>query len=124
VPIAQLLDGSSTKYEMPISSINEDRLLQELGLPKAERILIEGVQIGRASSSSARRGSSTTHTDASSGVLSSAQHRLAANPPTVVGIWQRRCCQWHVRSFPHGFRFSGKNMSPTTGWLAGLQHVA
>lgn len=124
LPIAQFLEGNTNKYAMTITSINEDRLLQELRLPKSERILIEGVHIP-ASSSSEKRGSWTAHSmDASSGVISSAKHRLAANPPSVVGTWQRRTTQWHIRAFPHGFRFSGKNMSPLTGWLVGAQHVA
>ena len=36
---------------------------------------------------------------------------------------QRRSAQWLLRPFPLGLRFSGKNMSPLPGWLAGAQNV-
>ena len=36
---------------------------------------------------------------------------------------QRRSCSWLVRIYPHGLRFSGINMSPLFGWLAGAQSV-
>ena len=50
--------------------------------------------------------------------------RLACDPPKEIGDIQRRTCVWHLRPFPLGLRFSGKNMSPLPCWLAGAQHVA
>eukprot|EP00966_Prymnesium_polylepis_P153891 3553549-Prymnesium_polylepis.1 len=37
---------------------------------------------------------------------------------------QRRTSRSILRPYPHGLRFSGRNMSPIPGWLAGAQCVA
>jgi len=109
LPIAKFLRDDPLGM-LPITSINEDRLLKELGLAREERKLIEGL--------------TTVNTRGSQGLTeeqlsSRAVVRLAADPPPGVGNLQRRTRTWLLRPFPLGLRFSGKNMSPLPCWLAG-----
>eukprot|EP00966_Prymnesium_polylepis_P018815 433304-Prymnesium_polylepis.2 len=46
-PLVVFLDHNVPDAELPISSVNKDRLFKELGLSGAERKLIEGLQIRR-----------------------------------------------------------------------------
>ena len=148
VPVNDFLKNTALQWVLPITSINEDRLLKELGLPRDERDQIEGLhQKGQKLTAEApklKRKSSFIATGASllldihiekdghaADRVSSEQLRamragvrLALDPPADVGELQRRTAGWHVRPFPLGLRFSGKNMSPLPGWLAGAQHVA
>jgi len=96
-----------------------------LGLPFADRYQVEGLQI-RSAASSAALGNigigvivGLTEEQLSSRAIA----RLATNPLPEVGLMQRRTTTWLVRPFPLGLRFSGKNMSPLPGWLAGTQSV-
>ena len=124
---------------MPITSIREDRLLKEMGLPRDERNQIEGL------SSVARLNGGLELTEEQ--VSSRAIARLSTNPPNGVGNVQRRTANWLLRAFRTaakwigtlhpttrlgvdvlnhvlfplmtaalGARFSGNNMSPLPGW--------
>ena len=102
-------------WVLPISSINEDRLLMEMGLTQEQRNQIEGLasvrmrsQLGLTPQQLAMR----------------AIVHLAADPPAGVGHFQRRTCRWLLRPFPLGLRFSGANMSPLPCWLVGAHSVA
>ena len=106
----------TSKWELPISSINEDGLLTELGLPIHERYEIEGLLTGRSQADAAL--SLTEEQQTSRAIV-----RLAANPPLQVGRVQRRTAEYLLRPYPLGLRLSGKNMSPLPCWLAGAQHV-
>ena len=115
--VASFLGEADPKSHLPVTSVNEDRLLKELGLPKAERNQIEDLL-----SSSDHPGGVLGVTQAQ--LLTVALIRLAANPPVKVGEMQRRTADYLLRPYPLGLRFSGKNMSPLPGWLSGAQNVA
>jgi len=120
VSVGIFLGDAPPQYALPITSIGEDRLLRELGLPQAERNQIEGLQIGRISSDDEQSGLSLTKEQLSQRAIV----RLAADPPTRVGSLQRRTATKLARPYPLGLRFSGRNMSPLPCWLSGMQHVA
>ena len=92
LPYTAFLDGDAPTCPLPISSINEDKLLVAFGLPRSERYQIEDLQ-------TIRRGSLlSSPTDRDGAQLSaSALTRLAANPPAEVGALQRRTCGWLLR---------------------------
>jgi len=115
LPIKVFLDSTTSQWPLPISSINEGRLLKELAVPKDQRDQIEGL-----SSVSVRGGLGLSERQLSARAIAT----LAADPPPEVGSMQRKTTRWLVRPFPLGLRFSGKNMSPLPGWLAGSQNVA
>jgi len=121
MPVGTFLGNAPPRWLLQISSINEDRLLKEMGITDAERNQIEGLQVGVSSSASK---SSTTIglSEAQLSMLTIA--RLARNPPLAVGTLQRRTSQKLLRPFPHGLRTSGRNMSPLPFWLTGAQSVA
>lgn len=110
------LDGPPDSQALQVTSLNEDRLLIVLGVPRSERDDIEGLMLRRSNS----RALATTEAQQSARAL----FRLATNPPLDVGLVQRRTAGWLLRPYPHSCRFSGKNMSPLPGWLAGSQLVA
>ena len=122
VPVAELFSNAQPRWVLPITSINEDTLLQRMGLPLAERNQIEGLQYvsGAGAQGGVDDGAALTEDQLSSYAIV----RLAANPPAEVGFMQRRTAVRLVRPFPLGLRFSGKNMSPQPCWLAGTQHIA
>eukprot|EP00966_Prymnesium_polylepis_P309381 7149015-Prymnesium_polylepis.1 len=115
-PVATFLGEGKPKSELPITSINEDRLLKELGISVSERNLIEGL-----SSRSRKFSSGIGVTDEQQTFRAVA--RLAANPTPEVRAMQRRTTNFLLRPYPLGLRFSGRNMSPAPCWLAGAQHV-
>ena len=121
LPISDFCSHNPPAWALPITSMNEDRLLEELGLPPAERNQIEGLQVGNADP---RPGGGTSVGPSVEQLSSRAVARLAANPPPEVGRMQRRTAEWLLRPFPLGLRFSGKNMSPLPCWLAGAHCVA
>ena len=97
LPVPTFLGGAPPVWELPITSIKEDRLLHELGLSLAERNQIEGLHVGRSSSTSASGlGLSESQLSALAIV------RLAANPPPETGQLQRKSAGWLLRVFPHG----------------------
>jgi len=115
LPVAAFLGDEPPAWVMPITSMREDKLLKELGLPRDERNQIEGLSsVGRL-----HGGLELTEEQLSSRAIA----RLATNPPHGVGNVQRRTANWMLRLFPLGARFSGSNMSPLPGWLAGAQGV-
>lgn len=120
VPVSTFLSTSPRPWVLPITSISEHKLLSTIGLSHAERDQVEGLQIGGASS--ARRSSNEVALTEQQ-MMSHAAFQLSSNPPAKVGSMQRRTAQWLLRLFPLGLRFSGKNMSPLPGWLAGCQSV-
>jgi len=121
VPLSVFLRDEPQQFPLVITSISEDKLLKALGVPQIERNNIQGLPLPSSSSTIVVR---------SGAILSEAQVaaqtivRLAHDPPTRVFRMQRRTCAWLLRSFPLGFRFSGKNMSPIPGWMSGCQSVA
>jgi len=131
-PISTFLGRIAPLALLPITSMNEDRCLKELGIPKDERDRIEGLQVGLDFSDSVRligraapntsswRRRSLTEQQLSSRTLA----RFAADPLPEVGAMQRRTTTKMWRPFPLGLRFSSKNMNPLPFWLAGAQHVA
>jgi len=119
-PVPPFLADKEPKWPLPIVSINEDKLLTNLGIPKAERDLIEGLRMKPSPTIGVHGGHSLTEAQLSSRAIV----RLALDPPPEVGRLQRRTARRLLRPFPLGLRFSGKNMSPQPGWLAGAQHVA
>jgi len=121
LPISSFLGDNTPVWVLPITSINEDRFLAEIGLSTEERSLIEGLQNARrASVAASSLGGSLTDEQLSSKAIV----RLARDPPPAVGNFQRRTCKWLLRPFPLGLRVSGKNMNPLPCWLAGAQSVA
>jgi len=104
----------------PITSCSEAKFLALLGLPKAERKLMQGLNVSRSLLAGAGHGAS--HSDSQLSALATV--RLAVDPPLEVGKLQGRTSNWLLRIFPHGLRFSGNNMTPLPGWLAGGQNVA
>jgi len=120
LPVAQFFRRDRPEGPIPITSINEDRLLTELGLSEVERSRLEGLI---PSSSSSLR--DEDQHELSQGQLSSrAVVRLACNPPQAVGTIQKLTTSWLLRPFPLGLRLSGSNMSPQPFWLCGAQSVA
>eukprot|EP00966_Prymnesium_polylepis_P215872 4997979-Prymnesium_polylepis.1 len=113
-PFAACLKRSPSAWVLPITSVSEDKFLRELGLTAAERNQIEGLHSAR---------SSTTEGLTQQQQARLALVKLAADPPVKVGEMQRITAAWLLRPFPHGLRFSGKNMSPLPCWLAGAQNV-
>eukprot|EP00966_Prymnesium_polylepis_P197596 4578986-Prymnesium_polylepis.2 len=93
------------KWALPITSLNENKLLKYLGTTDVDRHLIEGLQVRRSSVTSSGepiRLNDERHS-------TNAVVRLAANPPLEVGILQRRTATWLLRPFPLGLRLSGRN---------------
>jgi hypothetical protein len=88
LPVAAFLKDAPPKWPLPITSINEDRLLRELGLTHTQRNDIEGL-----SSVSVRGGRGLTEAQLSSRAIA----RLAADPPSQVGRMQQRTARWLVR---------------------------
>eukprot|EP00966_Prymnesium_polylepis_P188211 4361904-Prymnesium_polylepis.1 len=116
VPFGSLQAAAPRKLPITMSSMNEDRLLQELGLPLEERNLIEGL------SSATVRGRRGSFSEAQ--MSSTAIAGLAANPPPNVGTVQRISSWALLRCYPLGLRFSGNNMSPVPSCLGGVHDVA
>eukprot|EP00966_Prymnesium_polylepis_P334234 7389619-Prymnesium_polylepis.2 len=100
VPYTSAFAGDTlraARWELPISSINEDKVLQVMGLSADERDQIEGIQRGR--------GAGLELTEERQ--ISQAIVRLAASPPSALGHVQRRTSQRLLRAYPLGLRFSG-----------------
>jgi len=114
IQVKFFLGDAPLQWPLNITSINEDRLLKEMGLSRAERDQIEDL-----SSASVIEGQDLTEAQPSTTAIV----RLAADPPPDVGVMQRRTESRLLRPFPLGLRFSGKNMSPIPAWLAGAQCV-
>jgi hypothetical protein len=108
LPVSAFLQDAPGTWVLPITSINESRLLKEMGLPDSERFLIEGLQL---SASVAPSDAGFTAEQRSNRAIV----RMAADPPQSVGVLQRLTAKALLRPFPNGMRFSGKNMSPLPG---------
>jgi len=108
VPVHTFLaERSSSPWPLSITSINEDKLLEAIGVNQNDRKAIEGL--------------SKTARDAT---LSRPDNALAYDPPASVFKMQQLTSTWLLRPFPLGLRFSGSNMNPLPAWLAGGGHVA
>ena len=94
MPVHVFLANEPPEWVLPITSIDEDKLLRTLKVPGSERSLIEGVMPWHRSSYRGGVGASNS--------VMSAIVRLAANPPDKVGVWQLRTASWLIRLFPHG----------------------
>lgn len=117
-PLANFLTQESLPGQLPITSINEDRLLKTAGLSRAVRDQIEGLQIGRLSVAVNVTGLTEEQ------LSTRAIMQLTSDPPQEVGRLQQLTSNWLLRPYPLGLRFSGKNMSPLPCWLCGAQYVA
>ena len=84
VPLTEFLGRAPKANQLSITSIREDSLLKELGLPLTERNQIEGLQSG-ASASRLIGGLGLTEAQ----LAALAIVRLAHNPPPQVGHVQR-----------------------------------
>eukprot|EP00966_Prymnesium_polylepis_P112076 2592301-Prymnesium_polylepis.1 len=93
MPLVRSGRGAPGGGAMQMSSINEDFLLAQLGLPRTERNLIEGLQTRRISSADANSGFGLTEEQLSSRAVA----RLTANPSPKVGHLQRRTAKQLVR---------------------------
>ena len=82
--------------------------MSELGLPRSERNLIEGLNAGPHG---ARSGLGVTEAQLASIV------RLARDPPPEFGVMQGRTGKALLRPYPLGLRFSGSNMSPVPAYV-------
>ena len=94
LPVTTFGEGKPPKWPLPITSINEDKLLKILGLPESERSEIEGLMSVRVVG-----GFGLTEEQLASQAIA----RLAANPPQDVGVMQKRTTRWLVRPYPLGF---------------------
>jgi hypothetical protein len=95
VPVSDFLGPSPPVWPLPITSINEDRLLKELGLSNAERSAIEGLQFAQASTPDpSGSGMGLTEEQLSSRAIV----RIAATAPPEVGAMQRRTAKWLLRT--------------------------
>jgi len=103
------LFAESGPWPLTFSSVNEDRLLKQYGLSKAERNEIEGL-VGESVGPSKR--------------TQQAAVGLSYDPPAAVAEVQRVTRKALLRPYPLGLRFSGANMNPLPCWLGGAQHVA
>ena len=119
-PLAFLADDPPI-WPLTIVSLSENKLLNEIALPEAEQKLICGLQLGASPSSIIVRGGTIL---SETQLANLAIVRLARDPPPRVGRMQRRAAGILLRVYPHGFRFSGKNMTPLPCWLSGAQYVA
>jgi len=94
-PVTNFLEQATPKSELPISSINEDRMLKELGVTVSERNLIEGLLSGAPRSDA---GIGLTEEQQTSQAIV----RLAANPTPEVNAMQRRTMTRMLRPYPLG----------------------
>ena len=120
-PFLDVLKGADAHWALPISSVNEDKLLEALGLSAEERNELEGL-IGAVRQPTMRMGSKNATVAAPS--VNSVVTKFAHSPPPGVATLQHRSEAHLVRPFPLGLRFSGANMNPLPAWLAGAQYVA
>ena len=97
LPFQNFSEDLPPKWPLPISSVNEDRFLTEIGLAFNDRYEIEGLQAGRrnASGQSGAHLASTAREKQWSATR--AVVRVAANPPREVGTFQRRTVHWAIR---------------------------
>ena len=93
----------------------------QIGLSNEERNDVEGLKPKGLS-----KGAVDPHvlTATASTGRSVTASRLAYDPPLKVAELQLRTMQWLTRPYPLGLRFSGINMDPLPGWLAGAHYVA
>jgi len=126
LPVTNFLADDPPRWALPITSMNEDRLLKVLGLSSAARSQIEGLHTQDQKKSATLRDLPANDSVGRTLEKKSSQAvvQLASNPPQAVGKLQRKTSSWLLRPYPIGLRFSGSNMSPLPGWLAGAQHVA
>ena len=133
VPYRELLaDPPRAAWSLPISSINEDKLLQLMGLSDDERNDVEGLQPGggKAAHAHPAEGKGFLHSSGGGGEAATSRGargtamQLAREPTPETETMQRLTRTRLVRVFPLGLRFSGNNMNPLPCWLAGAQHVA
>ena len=94
VPVATFFSETPREWQLPITSINEDMLLKQLDVPRAERHQIEGLM--------------TATTRGQAGVADAQLSRraiidLATNPPPRVGYVQQLTARWLLRPFPLGY---------------------
>ena len=106
--VEDFFEENKSQWPIPITSINEDKLLTEIGVAPDQRKEIEGLVPARTTV----------------GKSMSALAGLAYDPPEKVGHAQRCTTARLARLHPLGLRFSGSNMSPLPGWLSGGQCVA
>jgi hypothetical protein len=109
-PIQLFLGEEPSDWQLPMSSIVESKLIAHLDIPPAEQYAIQGLATGLSPADDVE---ANDH----SGLNETQQQRralirLAVDPPIAVGKFQRLTAERLLRSFPHGMRVSGNNMSP------------
>ncbi|KAL1507405.1 hypothetical protein AB1Y20_008247 [Prymnesium parvum] len=123
--ISDFLAGKAPGWLLPITSFDEQRLLEALKLSRAEKNQLMGLGAQNGALFGMHHvttvGASLSKDEA---VMANAAARLANDPPITIGRMQRRTVNWLLRPYPLGLRFSGKNMSPIPGWLSGAQGVS
>ena len=100
LPVDAFLQGNRGSLPLPITSINEDILLKELGLTDDQRHQIEGVLTIKV-----RGALGMTEEQLSNRAVA----RLAADPPPPAGAMQRLTTSWLLRPFPLGMPLGGSN---------------
>jgi hypothetical protein len=98
LPVKAFMSGDPSRWVLPITSINEDRLLTVMGVVRVECDQIEGLQTKRSTTSGDAEAFGVREERLSSLAIA----RLASNPPTKVGYLQRRTCGWLLRPYPLG----------------------
>eukprot|EP00966_Prymnesium_polylepis_P280643 6484300-Prymnesium_polylepis.1 len=97
-PVPPFLADTESKWPLPIVSINENKLLTSLGIPKAERDLIEGLRMKPSPEFGVQGRYSLTEAQLSSRAIV----RLELDPPPKVGRLQQRTARRLLRPFPLG----------------------
>ena len=92
-PVDLFLGNGDSRWEMTMTSMDENRLLRELDVTKADRDHIEGLQ---ATSLTGRPGRSEGQ------IALLALLRLSTDPPAAVGRMQRRTARKLLRMYPLG----------------------
>ena len=119
-PMASFLKDAPSRARVYMTSLDENGLLKRIGVTRADRDRIEGLQSGISNSSVVAQG---RRSFTGLQVANEAVARVARDPPTQVGVMQWRTTEKLLRIYPLGLRFSGSNMSPLPGWLSGGQSV-
>ena len=121
VPVATFLRDAGVRsppWVMPITSINENELLKQLGVSREDRDLIEGLQI-RMPLKGPQRDTRVglTEQQLSSGALA----RFVRDPPSAVGHMQQRTSEWLLRPFPLGYAISNASRTLKTDCAFGAR---
>jgi hypothetical protein len=105
-PFKDFVGGAEPKWVLPMSSVNEDCLLQHLGLSRDERMQMEGLQVGRQSAAVDGSGMLEEEKRVTRAVV-----RLAAAPPPQTGALQRLSSNWLLRPLYLSLGFEPRSLA-------------